>query len=326
MTDFSSAAERQFWQCAVGSNLADGFEVRGVFRHRGVTVEMWGQARPSSMWVIKAASLPELTASRLADLINEVSVIEAAVHQNIVKFHGWERTDHGFLIATEHADAGSLLERVGTSERYTENDVSSCILSVCAAMAHCCKLNLIHRGLNPKALRYVSSGNSCLLKVCDWECAVWTHGEPVAGAEFKGTPQFMAPEMVLGYDYSHTVDMWSTGMVLYLLLAGELPFDVTPAQQQHGDFRELYQRVRSEEVLLRDECFQDVSPEAQELLLSMLRRHLGQRLTFTQALKSTWLRNAHKEVSFDSLRSSQRKIEARREGMKMTGNFQSFWL
>eukprot|EP00656_Telonema_subtile_P018979 TRINITY_DN20311_c0_g1_i3.p1 TRINITY_DN20311_c0_g1~~TRINITY_DN20311_c0_g1_i3.p1 ORF type:complete len:231 (-),score=39.50 TRINITY_DN20311_c0_g1_i3:94-786(-) len=180
-------------------------------------------------------------------------------------------------------------------DRYTERDVSGAIRAACSALAHCTKLKLVHGNISPSSLRFVNTATGCIMKVCNWEASEWSHGHQLAGGALKGLPQYMAPEMVRGYDYSHGIDVWATGICLYLLLSGVLPFDVSRIDAQAGQFRDLYQKIRSEEVPYPSELCADVSGPAMILLRQMLTRHPQERVSFEEALSHEWLRSPSEE-------------------------------
>ena len=99
-----------------------------------------------------------------------------------------------------------------------------------------------------------------------------------------GTPIYVAPEIVTGKRYSNGVDMWSSGVVLFILLAGIVPFDEDP-----GDEQAIYRRIARGSYSLKTAEWQAVSNEAKALVAGLLTVDPTQRLTATEALAHPWL-------------------------------------
>merc|ERR1712151_1234458 len=99
----------------------------------------------------------------------------------------------------------------------------------------------------------------------------------------SGTRSYVAPEIVMGIPYDERVDMWSVGVILYVLLSGLQPFE------DFGD-DELFEQICAGKYHFHDECWQNVSMEAKELIFGLLVVDPAYRLSASQALRHSWFK------------------------------------
>ena len=122
------------------------------------------------------------------------------------------------------------------------------------------------------------------VKLADFGCSQDCNSSMVLTKK-TGTPLYTAPEVYLGR-YSQAADMWGLGMILYRMVSGVYPFrhnlDALPAHS-------MMNAVMTFELSFDDEAFCDVSPEAQDLLRSLLSRRTDRRMTAEEALQHPWL-------------------------------------
>jgi len=109
-----------------------------------------------------------------------------------------------------------------------------------------------------------------------------------------GTRSYVAPEIVLGIPYDERVDMWSVGVILYILLSGLQPFE------DNGDDG-LFQQICNGEYYFLDDCWSNISMEARELICGLLGVDPATRLSASQALSHPWFKPDHGLVASKSL-------------------------
>lgn len=112
------------------------------------------------------------------------------------------------------------------------------------------------------------------------EPAWFGDGRPMTG--LVGTPYYVAPEVVAGREYTEKVDVWSAGVVLYMMLSGTVPFSGATAG-------EIFQAVLRGNLRFPPRAFAAVSPEAKDLLRRMLCRDVWRRLSAEQVLSHPWI-------------------------------------
>lgn len=124
-----------------------------------------------------------------------------------------------------------------------------------------------------------------------------------------GTPAFVAPEILLGVPYGSSVDMWSCGVILYLLLGGYPPF-------QAENSKALFRKIRAADYVFHDKYWENVSIEAKQLIASLLQVDPNVRYDASAALRSKWMKIDDEDLSDSDLSGSlsqMRKFNARRK-------------
>ena len=141
------------------------------------------------------------------------------------------------------------------------------------AIAHCHRFGIVHRDIKPDNILFDEMNR---VKLADFGSADWV-GEEGTLSGVVGTPYYVAPEVVMGRDYNEKVDVWSAGVVLYVLLAGFPPFYGETAE-------EIFQAVVRGNLRFPPKVFRNVSPEAKDLLRKMICRDVSRRFSAEQAL------------------------------------------
>lgn len=146
------------------------------------------------------------------------------------------------------------------------------------AVSHCHKLGIAHRDIKPENLLFDSWEN---LKVCDLGSAEW-FGEGRSMNGVVGTPYYVAPEVLLGREYNEKVDVWSSGVIMYIMLGGIPPFYGDSATQ-------IFEAVVRGNLRFPTNVFRSVSPSAKDLMRKMICRDPSRRISAEQALSKFFL-------------------------------------
>jgi serine/threonine protein kinase len=167
--------------------------------------------------------------------------------------------------------------------------------------------NIVHRDLKPENLLLTSEKNDFDIKVVDFGFATEVNGNNLV--DQYGTPGYIAPEILLGTPYGKSVDMWSFGVILYILLGGYPPF-------YDQDRVQLFKKISAARFEFHPGYWSEVSPEAKDLICKLLVVDVNLRLTVDLALRHTWFQSQQvlleKRVLSQSL-SELRKFQARRK-------------
>uniref|UniRef100_J3LI62 Protein kinase domain-containing protein n=1 Tax=Oryza brachyantha TaxID=4533 RepID=J3LI62_ORYBR len=144
-----------------------------------------------------------------------------------------------------------------------------------SALASCHRRGVAHRDVKPDNLLFDGSG---VLKLGDFGSAEWFgDGRPMTG--LVGTPYYVAPEVVAGREYNEKVDVWSAGVVLYMMLSGTVPFYGATAA-------EIFESVLRSNLRFPPRAFASVSPEAKDLMRRMLCKDVSRRFSADQVLST----------------------------------------
>ena len=145
------------------------------------------------------------------------------------------------------------------------------------AINHCHSLDIAHRDIKPENIMYDNDGR---IKLIDFGLAKVSHSKIANYETLAGTPYFISPEILKGL-YGKECDMWSLGVLLYLLLSGEFPFD--------GDSRpELFDKIQTTKFNFKNHVWNNISDEAKDLISKLLIKNPKKRYTANQALNHPW--------------------------------------
>ncbi|KAM1112591.1 hypothetical protein TB2_045406 [Malus domestica] len=205
-------------------------------------------------------------------------------HPNIVCFKEAYEDREAVYLVMELCEGGELFDRIVAKGHYTERaaaTVTRTILEICQV---CHKHGVIHRDLKPENFLFADGSENAELKAIDFGLSIFF--EP--GQRFNeivGSPYYMAPE-VLRRNYGPEVDVWSSGVILYILLCGVPPFW---AETEEG----IAQAIVRGTIDFERETWKNVSEEAKELVRSMLDPNPCNRLKVEEVLDHPWIRNGN---------------------------------
>lgn len=110
---------------------------------------------------------------------------------------------------------GELFDRIVEKENYSEQEAAETIRPIVDAIRYCHKMGVIHRDLKPENLLYGTTEPSSIIKITDFGMARFLENDLATTA--CGTPSYVAPEIIAGTGYSHEVDLWSIGVMIYIM-------------------------------------------------------------------------------------------------------------
>eukprot|EP01036_Dinobryon_divergens_P029898 gene29899-39068_t len=243
-------------------------------------------------------------------LRNEVSILEKLKHPNIVRQLDFFHEQDKFYIILEYLDGGELFNRIVEKTCFNEKEARDCIRNVLKALKYCHDNNIVHRDLKPENLLLSSKDkelNADDLKLADFGFAVVAEGDNLT--DLVGTPDYIAPEILSKKRYGKAVDMWSLGVVMYILLGGYAPFadELMPEQ---------YRKIKRGYFEFHADYWRDVSGEAKDLISRLLVVDPSRRLTADQALQHPWMLRDTRELeklNLDTSLTHLRKHLARRK-------------
>lgn len=156
-------------------------------------------------------------------LLSEISILKQMDHPNILKLYEFFQDPKRYFLVTELCNGGELFERIAQEQYFSEIDAANIIKQVLSAINYCHSRNIVHRDLKPENLLLDRSGDQTRVTIIDFGTA----GSYVTGEKMNqkyGTPYYIAPE-VLKKSYDQKCDLWSCGVILYILLCGYPPFN-----------------------------------------------------------------------------------------------------
>ncbi|KAL6434332.1 hypothetical protein ACFW04_006038 [Cataglyphis niger] len=184
------------------------------------------------------------------------------------------------VLVLELAPGGELQMILDRDEVPEERQVARLLKQILDGIAFLHSLNVAHLDIKPQNLVLTGEFPDCDVKLCDFGISRYiSHGADIR--EILGTPDYVAPE-VLNYEpISLATDMWSIGVLLYVLLTGCSPFG--------GDTKqETFCNISRCRLDFPDDLFEDVSEEARDLMRKLMVKDPSERLTVTECLQHPW--------------------------------------
>ncbi|CAM9791890.1 unnamed protein product [Lampetra planeri] len=228
--------------------------------------------------VIKAKGVKEKD-----EVNNEISIMNQLKHNNLLQLYDAFESKNDFVLIMEYIHGGELFDRI-VSEDYnlTELDAIIFIRQICEGIHYMHQQYILHLDLKPENILCVNrKGNQ--IKIIDFGLARRYKPREKLKVHF-GTPEFLAPEVV-NYDYvSFPTDMWSLGVIAYMLLSGLSPF-------MGEDDNETLTNIVNVNWDFDDEAFENVSEEAKDFISRLLIKEKSGRMSASQCLKHNWLVN-----------------------------------
>ena len=154
------------------------------------------------------------------NLRQEIEILKGLYHENIILLLDSFETSHEFCVVTEFAQ-GELFEILEDDRNLGEAEVRKIAQQLVQALYYLHSHRIIHRDMKPQNILISANG---IVKLCDFGFARSMSTNTIVLISIKGTPLYMAPELVQELPYNHTVDLWSLGVIIYELFVGTPPF------------------------------------------------------------------------------------------------------
>jgi serine/threonine protein kinase len=203
-------------------------------------------------------------------------------HPNIVKLHEIYDTPKKLHIVMEVVTGGQLLERLATKGLYSEAVTAQCIRSIAEAISYCHSRNVVHRDLKPENILLSDDTDDAVIKLADFGLSKLYSTEAEMMFTQCGTPEFVAPEVMAGNGYTAACDIWSLGVMMYIMLCGYLPFN-------GSSVAELFDSISKSSLTFPREEWDMISPEAKDCIQAMLQRNPSTRPSADQLMQMAWL-------------------------------------
>ncbi|XP_067105886.1 calcium/calmodulin-dependent protein kinase type IV [Osmerus mordax] len=230
----------------------------------------------------------------------EIGVLLRLSHPNIIKLKEIFETPSEISLVLELVTGGELFDRVVEKGYYSERDAADAIKQVLEAVAYLHENGVVHRDLKPENLLYATSAPDASLKIADFGLSKIIDDQ-VTMKTVCGTPGYCAPEILCGCAYGPEVDMWSVGVITYILLCGFEPFF-----DDRGD-QYMFKRILNCEYEFVSPWWDNVSLNAKDLVRKLIVQDPKKRLTTLQALQHPWVTG--KAVNFAHMDTAQKKLQ-----------------
>ncbi|XP_047246982.1 serine/threonine-protein kinase SIK3 homolog isoform X2 [Girardinichthys multiradiatus] len=248
---------------------------------------------------IKIVDKTQLDDENLKKIFREVQIMKLLKHPHIIRLYQVMETEKMIYLVTEYASGGEIFDHLVAHGRMAEKDARKKFKQIVAAVHFCHCRNIVHRDLKAENLLLDHNLN---IKIADFGFSnMFSRGQLLK--TWCGSPPYAAPELFEGKEYDGPkVDIWSLGVVLYVLVCGALPFDGSTLQN-------LRARVLSGKF--RIPFF--MSTDCEYLIRHMLVLEPSRRLSMEQICKNKWMRQGDPDPDFDRLIAECEQVKTERE-------------
>ncbi|XP_032283617.1 serine/threonine-protein kinase SIK3 isoform X5 [Phoca vitulina] len=248
---------------------------------------------------IKIIDKTQLDEENLKKIFREVQIMKMLCHPHIIRLYQVMETERMIYLVTEYASGGEIFDHLVAHGRMAEKEARRKFKQIVAAVYFCHCRNIVHRDLKAENLLLDANLN---IKIADFGFSnLFTPGQLLK--TWCGSPPYAAPELFEGKEYDGPkVDIWSLGVVLYVLVCGALPFDGSTLQN-------LRARVLSGKF--RIPFF--MSTECEHLIRHMLVLDPNKRLSMEQICKHKWMKLGDADPNFDRLIAECQQLKEERQ-------------
>ncbi|XP_034940143.1 calcium/calmodulin-dependent protein kinase type 1-like isoform X2 [Chelonus insularis] len=235
--------------------------------------------KPGQMYAVKIIDKKALKGKE-DSLENEIRVLRRLTHPNIVQLLETFEDKHKVYLVMELVTGGELFDRIVEKGSYTEKDASGLIRQVLEAVDYMHEQGVVHRDLKPENLLYYSPDEDSKIMISDFGLSKMEDSGIMATA--CGTPGYVAPEVLAQKPYGKAVDVWSIGVISYILLCGYPPFyDENDAN--------LFAQILKGEFEFDSPYWDDISDSAKDFIHKLMCVNVEERYTCKQALAHPWI-------------------------------------
>ena len=223
--------------------------------------------------------------SNSAEILKQINILKTLDHPNIIKIYEFYSTDKYVYIINELCTGGELFNKIVEVKHFTELTACYIMRQLLSAVAYCHDKGVIHRDLKPENILIENSEEKDKeffhIKIIDFGTCEILKKKKLT--EQIGTSFYIAPE-VLKDGYNEKCDLWSCGVILYILLCGSPPF--------YGKSeKEIFQKILDGSISFKHKIWSKVSDEAKNLVVKLLQVDPSKRISAAEALEDIWFKN-----------------------------------
>ncbi|EMS64675.1 Calcium-dependent protein kinase 29 [Triticum urartu] len=216
------------------------------------------------------------------DMRREVTILQHLSGQpNIAEFRGAFEDAESVHLVMEFCSGGELFDRITAKGSYSERQAAAVCRDILTVVHVCHFMGVLHRDLKPENFLLASPADDAPLKAIDFGLSVFIE-EGKVYKDIVGSAYYVAPE-VLHRNYGREIDVWSAGVILYILLCGSPPFW---AETEKG----IFDAILVGQLDFSSSPWPTISESAKDLIRQMLNRDPKRRITAAQALEHPWLK------------------------------------
>ena len=237
------------------------------------------------------------------EILNEINILRTLDHPNILKIFEFYSSKESYSLVTELCQGGELFQEIIDKGPFNENYSAYVMLQILSAINYCHGMKIVHRDLKPENILIAERDSNGLprIKIADFGTSKMFEKGAVQ-RKLVGSSYYIAPE-VLKKHYDEKCDIWSCGVIMYILLSGRPPFA--------GDSdKEIMDKVRKGKYDLEEPPFDKLSSSGKDLIKKLLIMEPTKRISAQEALKHPWFKENRSKELFNRIKdeSALRKM------------------
>ena len=236
---------------------------------------------PSKLYAVKSIDKTKLADYQIESLSREIEILSSVDHPNIIRYYETYSDERYFHIVTEYLSGGDLLAGMSRKLNYCEKDIAIVINKLLTAISHIHSLGIVHRDLKPENILFENKSESSDIKIIDFGVSRQFFKKNDELNSIVGTPYYVAPEVLSG-KYDKKVDIWSIGIIMYVLMTGKPPFHAKSKA-------DLFSKIKTKDIPYPTK--RDKSPysnEAVNFLYLLTKKDPNERISASESLKNEW--------------------------------------
>ena len=213
---------------------------------------------------------------------SEIEIMKICQHPNIIHLYNVIETIDTFYIAMEYCEGGDLYSYL-EKRNFVLPEQRACELihKLCTAIYYIHSYGIVHRDLKPENILMTSEEDDADIRILDFGLSKILGPDDKCTEPF-GTICYVAPELLMEKPYSKSIDIWAIGVITYLMLCGQLPFDHV------NDDKEIVRQTLKEKPNLSFGLWKTISDEGKDFVNKLLEKNVNKRPTIEKALEHKW--------------------------------------
>ena len=251
--------------------------------------------KPSKRIVsIKILEKQNISSKEMDMIQNEIEILKLCQHPNILKLYDVLENNEKIYIITELIEGVDLFTFLEDNNFDIEESISNRIIKkLASALFYLNIFGIVHRDIKPENILLIKNSKNYNIKLIDFGLGIILGPNEKSNQPF-GTVSYVAPEVLLGEQYDKSVDIWSIGILSYLLLVGRLPFN-----DSDDDENEIARQTINEPPLFIEKKWNIISKEAKDFVNKCLEKNPKKRININEILNHKWLKKYNSDVKKD---------------------------
>eukprot|EP01105_Mastigella_eilhardi_P026129 TRINITY_DN7394_c0_g1_i1.p1 TRINITY_DN7394_c0_g1~~TRINITY_DN7394_c0_g1_i1.p1 ORF type:complete len:322 (+),score=74.45 TRINITY_DN7394_c0_g1_i1:62-1027(+) len=245
--------------------------------YRAVSEESPGEA-----YAVKVVSKRSMGGDqkRVQNLLREIEIMHEIHHANVLSLSDLTEDVNNLYLVTKFMGGGDLFNKVIGRGHFTERDAAKVMKQILEGIAYLHSKGICHRDLKPENILCSDEQNDFVVVISDFGFSkLFGRGELMQTA--CGTLQYAAPEIFSSHKYTQACDMWTVGVICYVLLTGCFPFD--------GTYDDILGKISKADYCKTNLAHLAITPDATDFMDKLLMVNPMTRMTAMQALANNWI-------------------------------------